>query len=264
MRLRDLPAALDAAGLPVVETPGWLARGKELTAVRGVVWHHTGSPHRAGRDMPTLQYLINGGSTPPWGNIGLGRSGTCYLVAGGRANHAGVGSWHGLTGNSDTIGIEMESPGDGSWTPEQRAIMPVLGRAIRAAYGVPTARQISHAEWALPRGRKTDPVGVDMRALRRLIDMAPPEHARAEEDEMNAAQEAVLRDTYNAAVQTRSIAGDVRTTLLQVQTTNEVLVGLLARADNSLTAGDVRQAVTDGITAAGEALRAVAGRKGES
>src|SRR5580700_4344959 len=48
----------------------------------------------------------------PLAQLGLGRDGTFYVVAAGRCNQAGQGSWQGVTtGNSSFIGIEAENTG---------------------------------------------------------------------------------------------------------------------------------------------------------
>lgn len=174
MRLNNLAAVIRAAGLPVVEVPGWLGRGAELTRVSGIVLHHTAGP-RTG-DYPSLATVRDGrpGIPGPLSQIGLGRE-RVYVIAGGRANHAGVGSWPGITGNSDTIGIEAESVGLGNdWTRFQIDAYPRLARALAVAYGVPAQRVIAHREWAPT--RKVDPAGIDLREIRRFV--------AADEDDM--------------------------------------------------------------------------------
>jgi peptidoglycan hydrolase-like protein with peptidoglycan-binding domain len=59
--------------------------------------------------MPSLRVLIEGRSNlpGPLAQLGLGRDGTCYVIAAGRCNHAGAGLWQGVsTGNSSFIGTE--------------------------------------------------------------------------------------------------------------------------------------------------------------
>ena len=120
--------ALRDAGLAVVEVDGWRDRGSSDFWPGGVVGHQTAGP-AGGGDMPSLNTLIYGRPdlAGPLGNVGLGRSGTYYVVAAGRANHAGKGGWRGLTGNSSVLGIEAEN--DGYQHVADRAARRLLDRA---------------------------------------------------------------------------------------------------------------------------------------
>src|SRR5690606_16095746 len=101
--------ALRDWGLNVVEVNGWQTRGSSVFNPGGSVNHHTaGSRHNS---IPSLNILINGhGSLPgPLCNVAQSRStqynsgqafDDVYVIAAGRANHAGLGGWSGLTGNS--------------------------------------------------------------------------------------------------------------------------------------------------------------------
>ncbi len=164
------------AGLKVAEVPGWQSHGRaEMGTVRGVMVHHTAGPR--GGNMPTLNTLMHGRPDlrGPLCNVGLGRDGTFYLVGAGRANHAGAGDWKGVTtGNSSFIGIEAENTGtadDMPWPPVQRDALvrgcaALLGHAGRGADWV-----VGHREYALPAGRKPDPL-IDLHALRRDVGTA--------------------------------------------------------------------------------------------
>ena len=94
------------AGLNVAEQSGWKTRGHgNMGAVKGVMCHHTVGPLTG--NMPSLNVITNGrpGLSGPLAQIGLGRDGTCYVIAAGRAYHAGSGNWQGYThGNSNFIG----------------------------------------------------------------------------------------------------------------------------------------------------------------
>lgn len=173
-----LPDVLEAAGLKVAETPDWRTRGHgDMGTVRGVMCHHTATPR--GGNMPTLNLLIKGRAASattsalggPLAQLGLGRDGTFYVVASGRANHAGAGIWQGVrTGNSSFIGIEAENAGVPSdpWPDVQldayyRGVAAIL-RRIRA-----DARMCcGHKEYALPHGRKLDPT-LNMTAFRASV-----------------------------------------------------------------------------------------------
>jgi hypothetical protein len=109
-----LPGVLLEAGLKVAEVEGWQSRGRaEMGRVLGVMLHHTAGPRQG--NMPSLNTLVKGRSdlAGPLAQLGLGRDGTWYVIAAGRANHAGDGIWNGArTGNSNFIGIECENSGE--------------------------------------------------------------------------------------------------------------------------------------------------------
>lgn len=159
-----LPEVLTNAGLKVKESDGWETRGHgDMGKVVGVLCHHTGTPGKNSGNMPTLNILINGRSdlAGPLSQLGLGRDGTYYVIAAGRCYHAGEGKWQGITaGNSSFIGIEAENTGgkdDKPWPEVQMdayhrgvaAILKHLGRGPEFCAG--------HKEYALPKGRKSDP-----------------------------------------------------------------------------------------------------------
>jgi hypothetical protein len=167
-----LPGVLKEAGLKVALVDGWESRGRrEMGPVAGVMCHHTVGP-RTG-NMPSLRTLINGRSDlpGPLAQLGLGRDGTYYVIAAGRCNHAGEGMWKGITtGNMSFIGIEGENAGvpDDRWPHVQMdayqrgvaAILKHIGRSADFCCG--------HREYALPKGRKPDPL-FDMEAFRSSV-----------------------------------------------------------------------------------------------
>ena len=157
-----LAPALEAAGLKVAEVPGWEARGRaEMGKVVGVICHHTAGPPAG--NMPSLDTLINGRSDlpGPLAQLGLGRDGTFYVIAAGRCNHAGFGSWQGVTtGNTSFIGIEAENtglPGDTPWPKVQVDAYQRGVAAILKHIGAAAMFCAGHKEYALPAGRKSDP-----------------------------------------------------------------------------------------------------------
>ena len=168
-QLTWLSAALREAGLKVAEVPGWESRGRgDVGDVRGVICHHTAGPSSG--NMPSLNILIEGRSDlpGPLSQLGLGRDGTYYVIAAGKCNHAGVGSWQNISaGNTQFIGIEAENTGlpADSWPDVQMyayrrgvaAILRHLGRTEDWCAG--------HKEFATPKGRKADP-SFDMAAFR--------------------------------------------------------------------------------------------------
>ncbi|WP_213980859.1 N-acetylmuramoyl-L-alanine amidase [Sphingomonas sp. dw_22] len=167
-----LPEVLEAAGLKVAETENWRARGRaEMGTVRGVMCHHTATPGHLDKNMPTLDLLIRGRSdlAGPLAQLGLGRDGTFYVVAAGRANHAGAGSWEGIaTGNSSFIGIEAENSGSDPWPDVQMDAYRRGAAAILKRIGAGANMCCGHKEYALPAGRKPDP-SFDMAVFRRGV-----------------------------------------------------------------------------------------------
>jgi GH24 family phage-related lysozyme (muramidase)/peptidoglycan hydrolase-like protein with peptidoglycan-binding domain len=166
-----LPTVLEKAGLKVAEVPGWRTRGRrEMGAVRGVICHHTATMQLG--NMPTLQMLVDGRCdlAGPLCHLGLGRDGTFYVVAAGLANHAGKGSWEGITdrGNTNFIGIEAENSGHGDdpWPEVQMEAYQRGVAAILAHVGAQSNMCCGHKEYAPT--RKPDP-NFDMPLFRTAV-----------------------------------------------------------------------------------------------
>ena len=165
-------ALLDAK-LKVAFADDWETRGTrgtdDMGTVRGVICHHTAGPRQG--NMPSLKTLINGRPDlpGPLAQLGLGRDGTYYVIAAGRANHAGAGSWLGIeSGNRSFIGIEAENTGVPNDQPWPEVQMDAYRRGVAALLthqGLPAGACAGHKEYALPRGRKIDP-SFDMNAFR--------------------------------------------------------------------------------------------------
>jgi peptidoglycan hydrolase-like protein with peptidoglycan-binding domain len=167
-----LPTVLEDAGLKVAPVDGWETRGRrEMGAVLGIICHLTACP--ATGNMPALGTLIKGRPDlpGPLAQLGLGRDGTFYIVAAGLCNHAGAGSWQGITtGNTNFIGIEAENTGEktDTWPPVQidayqRGCAAILSHISRGAEFC-----CGHKEYALPKGRKIDP-DFDMNLFRSAV-----------------------------------------------------------------------------------------------
>ncbi|MET0382073.1 MAG: N-acetylmuramoyl-L-alanine amidase, partial [Burkholderiaceae bacterium] len=168
-----MPTALREAGLKVALEPGWETRGRaEMGEVLGVICHHTAGPLNG--NMPSLATIRDGrsGLPGPLAQLGLGRDGTWYVIAAGRCNHAGAGEWQGLTnGNGNFIGIEAENTGlphDSPWPAVQLDAYRHGVAAVLAHAGRPALFCAGHKEYALPKGRKSDPE-FDMDAFRRDV-----------------------------------------------------------------------------------------------
>ena len=155
-----MPDVLLEAKLKVALCDGWESRGRgEMSPLRGIICHHTAGGRKG--NMPSLGTLIQGRPDlqGPLCQLGVGRDGTFYVVAAGRANHAGAGIWRGTdNGNGCFIGIEAENAGiDDPWPEVQmdayrRGVAALLGHM-----GLSAEDCAGHKEYALPHGRKVDP-----------------------------------------------------------------------------------------------------------
>lgn len=88
-----------------------------------------------------------------------------------RAWHAGVSEWDGMKDiNNVSVGIEMVNLNDGKdpYPDAQYAAVAGIIRFVRSRYLVPDNHIVSHAQIALPAGRKSDPVGFDFDRIKRL------------------------------------------------------------------------------------------------
>jgi hypothetical protein len=135
--MRDLGIAnrLRVAGLVVEEQPGWQTRGRsDGFEPNGVMWHHTASA--LGKDAPSLGIVTNGRPDLPGPlcHILITRSNICIVIASGKANHAGTGSWLGIKdrGNSTKYGIEVENTGYNSSEPWRLDQLATLAKATAA------------------------------------------------------------------------------------------------------------------------------------
>jgi peptidoglycan hydrolase-like protein with peptidoglycan-binding domain len=155
-----LPDVLKTAGLKVSLVDGWENRGRvDVGRIFGVICHHTAGPRDG--NMPSLHTLINGRPdlSGPLAQLGLGRDGTYFVIAAGRANHAGEGIWKGMkNGNSNFIGIEAENTGLSNDNPWPAVQMDAYHRGVAAILqhiGQGADFCAGHKDYAP--GRKPDP-----------------------------------------------------------------------------------------------------------
>ena len=201
-RLLWLADVARTVGLRVVEVDGWQTRGAAtMTALPAVVvGHHTATRAAAMGDLPTLPILRDGRPDLPGPlcQYGLGRVGTVYVVAAGKANHAGRGEWRGVTVSTNTIGIEAEHPGDSTpWPDVQLDAYDRLVAAVLQHTGRDYRWFCGHREWALPAGRKPDPTGIDLDGMRRRVHLL----MTSEEDPLSALTEEQKTLLLTAAVE---------------------------------------------------------------
>ena len=153
-------------GLTVVEINGWQTRGSSTFNPRGSVDHHTAGSSRG--NAPSLNICINGrtGLPGPLCNVLIGRDNTCYVIAAGRANHAGRGGWNGLSGNSSVYGIERENVGTPAepWREDQHLVAGAAHAALMEGKNLDNVCR--HAEWT---SRKIDTHSVNGDDLRHLV-----------------------------------------------------------------------------------------------
>ena len=166
-----LPQVLKDAGLKVATADGWVDRGHgDVDEIVGVICHHTAGPKIG--NMPSLNTVINGRPDlpGPLAQLGLGRDGAYYVIAAGKAYHAGAGSWKGITtGNSSFIGIEAENTGLSNDTPWPEVQLDAYRRGVAAILkhlGKSEDFCAGHKEYAP--GRKIDP-NFDMPAFRTAV-----------------------------------------------------------------------------------------------
>ena len=180
MMLTDLADTLRAAGLQVVEEPGWKQRGHgAMTDVATIVCHHTGG-------LKDLRVVRDGrpGLDGPLAHVWLAQDGVWHLVAAGKCWHAGVVRDPSFA-NEHAIGIEAEATGVDPWPPVQYHSYAKGCAALTTRYGIHVDRVLGHKEVCAPPGRKSDP-NFDMSDFRALVQRYRYEllHPTRQEDDM--------------------------------------------------------------------------------
>lgn len=180
--LTDLDDACRKSGLTVVEIPGWKTRGRPASSgpfnPRGQVVHHTGSHGtrtRAQEREYVERVLVGGFATLPGPlcQLSLGQETVdgppvIYVVAAGRANHAGASRARGFMtagdGNTQAVGWEAINSGYEGWSDAQLDAYHRGVAAVGDHYDWPRSHVLGHGESST--AGKWDP-GIDGR----LIDM---------------------------------------------------------------------------------------------
>lgn len=221
--LTDLADVLRAADLHVVEIDGWETRGRPPETgdydPQGILWHHTGAadrdPSSTIDDFEYAVWLATVGRSdlpPPLCGLSIGRDGTVYVCAAGRANHAGVAKASGPMpsgdGNAIYLGIECQNNGTEGWTIVQYGAMVTAGAALSRAYAWPAERSRAHYETSVTgKWDPGDPDGIplgdhrvmDMDAFRAQIA------AKIEEDDMTPEQEDRIVARVTEAIRNQKI-----------------------------------------------------------
>jgi hypothetical protein len=159
---------LRAAGIRVIEIAGWQTRGSSSFGPGGSVNHHTAGG--ASGATPSLNICINGRSDLPGPLCNVmqsrepGYDDIAYVIAAGRANHAGSGGYKGLSGNSSVYGLEIEHTGVDP-LPMQR--QEIAARIHAAMWEGDPQMVCQHREWT---SRKIDAAeNVDANGFRQLV-----------------------------------------------------------------------------------------------
>jgi hypothetical protein len=161
-------------GLTVREVKGWTTRGRPGTFdPRGVVFHHTASGSRSG-SAPSLKTCTNGRPdvAGPLCNVMVGRDSTVFVIAAGKANHAGTGGpYRNIPRNSANafmVGVEVENDGTHEeWTPALLRTCDIVFSTLLIGLRRSPSWLIGHKEWAP--SRKIDPHRLVMDDRRRQV-----------------------------------------------------------------------------------------------
>ena len=209
MKLTNLADACRRSGLKVVTIDGWQTRGRPAStggfAPRGVLCHHTGDRSDG---LAYANWLANVGRSDlpaPLCQLSIDRQGVVYVIAAGRANHAGKAKASGPMpagdGNELYIGIEAQNTGSEGWTAVQRDAYVRLCAALCAHYGWSADHVRAHKETSIT--GKWDPGAIDMAAFRDAVaqHLSAPTPTPVQEDDMplNDADKKWIADTIAAA-----------------------------------------------------------------
>jgi hypothetical protein len=181
--MADMDTALQAAGIPFVEVgyqpadptgaPDWRSRGRPASTgpfnPTGVLCHHTASPAGTSDHTDISVILAGNGDAPgPISQIYIGRTGTVYLIAAGRANHGGKGIRPGIDSgcadmNAALLGIEAGNNGIGEpWADNMTTAYGRVVLALCQFYAWDIRAVYLHATTGPPSGgcnSKIDPAG---------------------------------------------------------------------------------------------------------
>jgi N-acetylmuramoyl-L-alanine amidase len=158
VQLRTIvPASADKSRL----SPNSNERPPSVTGIGCIVLHATADQ---GNQEGAESWLCSADSRVS-AHLHIRRDGTVVRLVGDhlRAWHAGPSEWQGRADVNDfSLGWEIANRNDGRelYTTAQYAALARLG-AHYVEQGLPLNAFVSHAEVALPRGRKTDPEGFD-------------------------------------------------------------------------------------------------------
>ena len=194
-----LPAAFKKWGVKYALVSGWENRGRPMSSGRfdpnGILIHHTGSTSSASNPAPSLRTVIEGRSDlrGPLCQISTDFNGLTYIVAAGRANHAGkaraaMGNPAG-DGNAMYLGNEVQTNGTQKMPKVQydaivrstAAILDHFGFKVATKAGLHATTSLS-GKWDLGAGTGKAGVPYDVNQLRRdvnaLLKAGPPQPSK--------------------------------------------------------------------------------------
>lgn len=149
MFLTWLPDVLRAAGVPVYVLPGAetrTTRKSGLASIGGIVWHHTATgPNWQDGHVAALLRDGRRDLPGPLAQVGIERDGTWVIVALGRANHNGYGTW-----GNNSIGLEFYNDGRGEPYPPEQYVSGVRGTAA-------ILRHLGRSATSVKGHKETDP-----------------------------------------------------------------------------------------------------------
>lgn len=167
--IEDTIAILRSWGVHVHEVDGWRQRGRApMGTVLGMMAHHDASNKNA-KDANALNVIIYGraGLPGPLATYAVGRDpddegpqqAKVYIVAAGKANHAGKGSYPGVNrGAHSMFGVEAFNNGVGEdWDNYDVYVKLFAAHSLAMLKRGRKSINIGHKEFATPRGRKIDP-----------------------------------------------------------------------------------------------------------
>jgi hypothetical protein len=171
MRDTGLADRIRAKGVRVVEVAGWKTRGNDgggYPTFRpiGAIHHHTAGSSRGA--TPSLSTNIYGRPDVPGPLAQVMQSrepdgrDIAYVIASGKCNHGGVGTWTGPAGtmnsNYESEGLEVEHTGFGTVPVGRHEISARIIAAMLEAPGSSRSAGMccEHFEYARPLGRKVD------------------------------------------------------------------------------------------------------------
>lgn len=214
MRLLHLPDALRDRGVEPVLVAGWERRGVDFPSTPHLVLRHWTAGSITGR-TPSLNTVTNGRSDLPGplsqvlqSREAPGTRDKAYVIAAGKANHAGAGIWNGFSGNYDSTGLEIEWSGPGEAFSNARFEVSnlILRAMLDVSEGQDPLNACDHREYATPAGRKQD---TNLSGALLRADMARLTHLNPPEDDMIRIVNLTDPDNPGAGTHTYAVSGIV-------------------------------------------------------